>query len=386
MSKLFEPLRIRGTVIRNRLGLSPMSMYEARNGVNGPFSPIHYGARSAGGAGLVLTGTVAVSPEGRITPADPGIWSDDHIASHSEIARAIKLGGAVPGIQIGHAGRKASTTVPWQGGSPRSDGRSLTAAEGAWESLGPTTDAYGGDKTHRPRTAEPKDLRRLITAFSDAARRADAAGFEVLELHAAHGYLLHSFYSPISNTRSDEWGGTGAGRMRLTLEVIRAVRESWPHEKPLALRFAMDDFVDDGWSTEDGLALARMAIDEGVDMLDPMSFGGIEARGAADWSRNFTAEHAQMLKAAFPRALVMGSAQTAPGFDTDPRSIESLISEDAMDIVLLGRQLLADPHYPAKAAAALGHQDFQFPANYEHWLSGRADQLLPVETHTGGPA
>ncbi len=371
MAHLFNPLVVRGVTLRNRVGLSPMSMYSATDGQSGPLEPIHYGARAMGGARLVFTGTAAVLPEGRITPSDPGLWTDAQIASHAAVADAIRLGGGTPGIQIGHAGRKASTTVPWQGGAPKSDGRSLTAAESAWQTVGSMAEAYGGNKTHVPAALDDAGLARVVTAFADAARRADEAGFDVLELHGAHGYLLHSFYSPIANRRSDAWGGDFAGRIRLTSDVIRAVRTVWPKTKPLALRLAMDDFHPGGWVPEDGVALARMAVAEGVDILDPMSFGGVADGGAPDWGRNFTSDHAQALKAALPEAVVVGSAQTAPGFDSDPTAIEALVAEGPFDAVLLGRQLLADPNWPAKAANALGDDRLLLPANYEHWLTGR---------------
>ncbi|MEL6678849.1 MAG: hypothetical protein AAFQ51_09090 [Pseudomonadota bacterium] len=371
MAKLFDPLNIRGVTLRNRVGLSPMSMYSAKDGYSGPFEPIHYGARSLGGAGLVMTGTVAVSPEGRITPADPGLWEDDQVAPLAAVADAIRQGGGVPGIQIGHAGRKASTTVPWRGGDPKSDGRSLTYAEGAWQTVGPMAEPYGGNKTHVPAALAEAQIERIITAFSDAARRADQAGFEVLEIHGAHGYLLHSFYSPITNHRHDAWGGGQTGRLRLARDVIRAVRAAWPSEKPLGLRFAMDDFHEGGWAPEDGIALARMALGEGVDFLDPMSFGGIAEGGAPDWGRNFTHDHAKALKTALPQAVILGSAQTSPDFVTDPHAVNALASDGSFDVILLGRQLLADPHWPAKAANELGDDRLLLPPNYEHWLTGR---------------
>lgn len=371
MAHLFDPLVIRGTTLRNRIGLSPMSMYSATTGHSGAFEPIHYGARAMGGAGLVFTGTAAVLPEGRITLGDPGLWDNDQIAPLADVVDAICLGGGMPAIQIGHAGRKAATTIPWQGGDPKSDGRSLTQAEGAWQTFGPMAEAYGGNKTLVPAALEDTEIAQTIDAFADAARRADRAGFEVLELHGAHGYLLHSFYSPVTNGRTDAWGGSFEARVRLTLEVIRAVRAVWPAHKPLALRLAMDDFHPGGWTPDDGVALARLAVAEGVDILDPMSFGGVADGGAPDWSRNFTAEHAEALKEALPQAVIVGSAQTAPGFNTDPNAVEMLVADGPFDAVLLGRQLLTDPNWPAKAASALRDDRLMLPANYEHWLTGR---------------
>lgn len=374
MSKLFDPLTIRGVTLRNRVGLSPMSMYSATEGHSGPFDSIHYGARAMGGAGLVLTGTVAVLPKGRITPGDPGLWTDTQIVPLTQVADAIRAGGGTPGIQIGHAGRKAATTIPWQGGAPKSDGRSLTDAEGAWPTVGPMAEAYGGDKTSVPTALDEEGVTRIIAAFAEAAGRADRAGFEVLELHAAHGYLLHSFYSPLTNRRRDDWGGSLKPRLRLTREVIRAVRAVWPGHKPLALRFAMDDFHENGWRPGDGLVLAKMALAEGVGILDPMSFGAIAVGGAPDWRRNFTVDHAALLKAELPSAIVLGSAQTAPDFATDPAVVEALLADGPFDAILLGRQLLADPHWPAKAAKALGDDRLLLPPQYEHWLTGRVTE------------
>lgn len=371
MTLLFNKLAVRDVTIRNRIGLSPMSMYDATEGLAGAFSATHYGARALGGAGLAFTGTVAVAPEGRITPGDPGLWLDVQITPLQQIARIIRAGGATPGIQIGHAGRKASTTIPWQGGNPKSDGRSLTASEGAWQTVGPSALAFGGDKTHTPRALSESEIEAIIAAFANAARRADAAGFEVLELHGAHGYLLHSFASPIANKREDRWGGSFENRIRLTLEVIQAVRAVWPARKPLALRFPMEDFYEGGWSAEDGLALARAAVTEGVDILDPMSFGGVAAGSEVSWGEPFTAKHAGMLKESLPKAIVIGSAQTAPDFETDPGVINALVSDGSFDLVLMGRQLLADPHWPAKAAAKLGDDRLLLPPQYEHWLTGR---------------
>ncbi|MEL6979878.1 MAG: hypothetical protein AAGM38_14505 [Pseudomonadota bacterium] len=371
MTNLFNHLTVRETTIRNRIGLSPMSMYDADDGVAGSFSAIHFGARSLGGAGLVFTGTVAVAPEGRITPGDPGLWADDQIPALKAVADAIRVGGGTSGIQIGHAGRKASTTIPWRGGHPKSDGRSLTASEGAWETVGPSAIAYGSDKTHTPRAMTEREIRAAIDAFAATARRADLAGFDVLEIHGAHGYLLHSFASPISNARDDAWGGSFENRIRLTLDVVRTVRAAWPATKPLALRFAMEDFHEGGWTAAEGLELARRAAALGVDILDPMSFGGVAAGGQAPWAEPFTRDHATTLKSALPAAVIAGSAQTAPGFNTDPAMVEALVAKGPFDLVLLGRQLLADPHWPAKAAATLSDDRLLLPSQYEHWLTGR---------------
>lgn len=372
MSKLFDPLTIGQITISNRIGLSPMSLYAAQDGAPGTIEPVHYGARAIGGSAMILTGTAAVLPEGRITPADPGLWDDSQIAGHAAIVRTIRAGGGVPGVQIGHAGRKASTTVPWLGGRPKSDGRSLTQAEGAWQTVGPTAAPYGADKTHIPHALDEAGIQRTINGFADAARRADAAGYEVLEIHAAHGYLLHAFLSPVTNRRYDAWNGALGARMRLLRAVIRAVDAAWPATKALALRMPVEDFHDGGLTVADGIAIAGMAASEGVHMVDLMSFGAVAPGAAVPWETPFTRHHARSIKTAVPHLVVAGSAQSAPGFDTDPESVADLVEAGDMDLVLLGRQLLADPHWPAKAATRLGDDRGQLPPRYEHWLTGRS--------------
>lgn len=375
MAKIFDPITIGDVTIRNRVGLSPMSMYSARDGEAEAFNAIHYGARAFGGAGLVFTGTSAVAPEGRITPGDPGLWDDGHIAAQKAIVDAIHLGGGVAGVQIGHAGRKASTSIPWRGGPPKGEGRGLAADEGGWQTIAPSAIAFGAERPHTPREMTVAEIEQTIDAFADAARRADQAGYDVLELHGGHGYLIESFHSPVTNQRTDEWGGALENRLRFPLAVIKAVRKVWPSGKPLALRFAMEDFGR-AWTMEDAITFAKSAQDEGVALFDPMSFGGIAPGTEVPWTENFTARHAKQLKAALPDAVVAISAQTAPEFETTAESVEALLDDGAADIVLLGRQLLADPNWPARAAAKLGDDRLLLPNQYEHWLtwgSGAAD-------------
>ncbi len=372
MSKLFDPLVIRGVTIRNRIGMSPMSMYASRDGIVGDFDLVHYSTRAIGGAGLIISGTAAVAPEGRITPADPGLWNDAQASAARSVVEAIRRAGGTAGVQIGHAGRKASTIVPWRGGEAKRDGRSLTVAEGAWPTVGPSEGAFGGDKTHTPHELTHAEIDAIIGRFGDAARLADQAGYELLELHGSHGYLMHSFYSPIANKRTDQWGGSFDNRIRLTMEIIRTVRRVWPDHKPLGLRMAPEDFHTGGWTLEDAIALAGRAHAEGVDLVDAMTFGAVAWGGDVPWAENFTRRHTKALKAALPSLFVTGSTQTAPGFATDPKAVEELVTLGDMDLVLLGRQLLAEPYWPARAATAVGDERLILPANYEHWLSGRS--------------
>lgn len=371
MSALFQPLPLRGVTIRNRIGMSPMSMYSAKGGYVGPLDAVHYGARAIGGAGLVFTGTVAVSPEGRITPGDPGLWEDAQTDGLQNIATLIRMAGATSGIQIGHAGRKASTAIPWQGGEPKGEGRSLNDDEGGWPTLAPSSLAFGGNRTKLPHELTSGEIQRIIDDFVAASVRAKAAGFDVLELHGGHGYLLHSFYSPISNQRQDQYGGTFEERITFPLEVVRAVRAVWPSDRPLAFRLTMDDFLAGGWTVEEGAELARRLVGEGVDLLDLMSFGGIAAGCQVPWGSNFTAEHAKLLKAALPQTTVSVSAQTDSSYKTAPEAIAKLVDSRVSDLVLLGRQLLVEPHFPARAAGILGLEHAVLPANYEHWTTGR---------------
>ncbi|MEM9351867.1 MAG: hypothetical protein AAGA92_02550 [Planctomycetota bacterium] len=371
MTLLFSPIELRTSTVRNRIGMSPMSMYSAIEGRVGVLDAAHYGARAIGGTGLVFTGTVAVSPEGRITPRDPGLWEDGQVAGLCQISEVVRAAGGTPAIQIGHAGRKASTSAPWHGGEPRSEGRSLGDDEGGWPTLAPTALAFGGNRPKVPAELATDAIQRIVADFATAAERADRAGFDALELHGGHGYLLHEFYSPLTNQRGDEYGGSFENRVRFPLEVVRAIRRVWPEGKPLAFRLTVDDFVTGGWGPEDGLALAKQLVAEGVDLLDLMSFGGLTPEAEVPWDRNFTAEHGRRFKEAFSDTAIAVSAQTAPAYDTPAADIARLVDEGAADIVLLGRQLLTDPHYAAHAATALGHEDPLLPSNYEHWLTGR---------------
>lgn len=374
MTTVFNAFSHPKLTLKNRLGLSPMSMYGSADGIQSQTETDHYATRAMGGTALVFTGTVAVLPEGRITPADPGLWDDSQVSALQRTADAIKRQGGVPAIQIGHAGRKASTTVPWLGGRAKQDGRSLTKQEGAWQTVAPSALSFGDNKDHMPTAMTLADIENVIKAFAAAARRADNAGFEVLEVHAAHGYLLHSFYSPLTNKREDAYGGSEANRQRLLLDVIAAVRRVWPEHKTLVLRFNMDDFCEGGMTFDDGLALAQNAVEQGVDMLDPMSFGGISPHSQAPWERNFSAEHVKALKTSMPSVPVMVSAQTQPDYATPAESLNSLLQNTQADVVLLGRQLLADPFWPSRMARVSGDTQTLLPAQYEHWLSGQVPQ------------
>lgn len=339
-SGLFSPLTLRSVTLRNRIALSPMCQYSAREGHATDWHLVHLGARAAGGAGLVFTEACAVTPEGRISPADLGLWEDAHIAGLARLTAFVRAQGAVPGIQLAHAGRKASTDVPWQGGRP------LSPAQGGWRVVGPTDEPFdNGYPT--PVALTDGELAAIVEAFAAAARRAQAAGFAVVEIHAAHGYLLHSFLSPLVNRRTDRWGGDVSGRVRLLEEVVRAVRGQWPAELPLFVRLSASDWVEGGWGIDDTVELAGRLARLGVDVVD-CSSGGARPGVAIPAAPGYQVPFAERVRRE------AGVASAAVGLITEPAQAEAIVSEGRADLVLLGRQLLREPMWPLRAAHELG--------------------------------
>src|SRR5712671_1184623 len=267
MAHIFDPLAIRSITLPNRIAVSPMCEYSSKDGFANDWHLVHLGSRAVGGAGLVFTEATAVSPEGRISPEDLGIWSDAHIEFLSRITHFLKSQGTVPGMQIAHAGRKGSTQKPWVGSSK------LSPEEGAWVPVAPSAIAYS-DKYPFPQALSKEGIRSVVEAFANAARRALEAGFRVLEIHSAHGYLIHEFYSPLSNHRTDEYGGSFENRTRMLLEVTEAVRAVWPERLPLFVRVSATDWVDGGWDADQTVRLAKLLRDRGVDLID-CSSGGV---------------------------------------------------------------------------------------------------------------
>ena len=340
MTKLFSPLNLRGLVFKNRIFVSPMCQYSCENGLPNTWHLVHLGSRAVGGAGLVLAEATAVSPEGRISPGDCGIWSDEHTEAFKPIAAFIEAQGAVPGIQIGHAGRKASTEVPWQGGLP------LSGADGGWHTIAPSPVAF--DKTHTiPREMTGADIDRVVTEFTRAAERSLAAGFKVLELHMAHGYLIHQFLSPISNLRTDLWGGTFESRVSFPLRIAAAVRKVWPENLPLFVRLSCTDWVEDGWDLSHSIELSSRLKDLGVDFID-CSSGGTVPDAQIPAGSGF-----QTVFSAAIRNTV-GLATGAVGLITAPAQAEQVLVTGQADAVLLGREFLRSPYWPMIAATALG--------------------------------
>lgn len=340
---LFDPLLLRGTAIPNRLWLSPMCTYasEGEDGVVGDWHLAHYGQFALGGAGLVVTEATAVLPEGRVTPQDAGFWADEHIAPWRRVTDFVHAQGSLAGVQLAHAGRKGGKYRGLPGDSAWNS--SVPADEGGWETVGATGGPFG--RYAPPRAASSRELYAVIDAFSSAARRADDAGFDVVELHGAHGYLLHEFLSPVGNTRDDEWGG--AARSRLLLECVRAVRAVWPEHKPLFVRLSVDDVAEGGTTAQDSALLARSLGDLGVDLID-CSSGGLIAGAEYSPAPGYQVPGAQIVRSGG------GLPVSAVGIITSATQAAEILASGSADAVMLGRELLRNPHFPRHAAAALG--------------------------------
>ena len=339
MSQLFSPLQLRGVSFHNRIFVSPMCQYSSENGMPNEWHFVHLGSRAVGGASLVSVQASAVSPEGRITPWDAGIWSAEHAAAWKPIATFIRERGAVPAIQIAHAGRKASVDKPWRGGKP------LALAEGGWKTLGPSEIAFGAYPP--PKAMGSAEIERAVEDFRQAARHSLDAGFDVVEIHGAHGYLLHSFVSPLSNRRDDAYGGSFDNRVRLPLAVARAVREIWPGDKPVFYRISATDWADGGWDLAQSIELCRRLKAVGIDLVDCSSGGNI-----ADAKMAPGPGYQVPFAAAIRRESGMPTA--AVGLISEPAQAEQIISLGEADAVCLARALLRDPYWPRHAAKALG--------------------------------
>jgi len=340
MPDLFSPLTIRGVTLRNRIAVSPMCEYSSEDGFANDWHLVHLGSRAAGGAGLVITEAAAVDPPGRISPADLGIWKDAHIEMLARTARFIREQGAAPGIQIAHAGRKASTRVPWEGGAV------IPESEGGWQTVAPSSIPF---RPGEPQPAEltKSEIRKIVAAFAAAARRAVAAGFQVLEIHAAHGYLIHEFLSPLANHRADEYGGAFDGRVRFALEVATAVRAAWPDSLPLFMRISALDWVEDGWQIEDSVELARRLRPLDVDLID-CSSGGLVPHAKIQIGPAYQTPFADRIRRE------SGILTGAVGMITEPHQADAIVRAGQADMVLLAREFLRDPYWPLHAAKVLG--------------------------------
>jgi len=337
---LFSPLTLRSITLRNRIAISPMCQYSSEDGFASDWHLVHLGSRAVGGAGLVIAEASAVTPEGRITPDDLGIWKDEHIPMLARIAAFIEGQGAVPAIQLAHAGRKASTRRPWDGGT------TISLDDGGWTPVAPSPVPFRPED-HPPAALSADQLEQTVRAFVNATGRARQAGFRLIELHAAHGYLLHDFLSPLSNYRTDAYGGSLENRMRFPLDVIRAVRTAWPAEYPLFVRISATDWMEDGWEIEQSIAFAREAATLGVELID-VSAGGLALSAKVTVSPGYQVPFAERIKAE------AGIRTGAVGLITDAEQADEIIQRCKADIVLLARATLRDPYWVHHAAQALG--------------------------------
>lgn len=350
MSLLFEPIKIADVEFRNRVFVSPMCQYSSQDGMPNDWHLVHLGSRAVGGAGMVMVEATAVTPEGRISPADSGIWSDAHAQAFERITRFISEQGSVPAIQLAHAGRKGSTDVPWRGG------KAVDSDAGGWTPLAPSALAFAEDYP-MPQAMSAAQLDQLVDDFVAAARRAGDAGFRCIELHMAHGYLLHEFLSPLSNRREDEYGGALDNRMRLPLRVARAVREVWPETLPLSVRISATDWIEGGWDLEQSLELSHHLKALGVNVID-CSSGGLLPSAVIPVGPGYQTAFAEGVRRE------VGIATIAVGMITNPVQAEHILRTGQADAVMLARELLRDPYWPLRAAREL-HAEVEWPVQYQ---------------------
>jgi 2,4-dienoyl-CoA reductase-like NADH-dependent reductase (Old Yellow Enzyme family) len=343
-------LKIGNTEFRNRIFVSPMCQYSSRDGLPRDWHLVHLGSRAVGGAGMVMVEATAVTAEGRISPGDSGIWSDAHAEAFQRITRFISEQGAVPAIQLAHAGRKAGTDAPWRGGAP------LAVAAGGWTPLAPSAVPFA-DGYALPRGMGATDMDEVVAAFVAAARRAHAAGFHCIEVHMAHGYLLHEFLSPLANHRDDDYGGSLENRMRLPLRVAAAVRDVWPAELPLLVRISATDWAEGGWDMDQSLELCRRLRALGVDMID-CSSGGMIPDAVIPAGPGYQTPFAARIRRE------ANIATAAVGLITAPAQAEHILRSGQADAVFLAREMLRDPYWPLHAAQAL-RVDVEWPVQYQ---------------------
>ena len=339
-SMLLDPIKLGELNLRNRIVVSPMCQYSSPDGVPTDWHLVHLGSRAVGGAGLVFTEATAVSPEGRISPDDAGIWNDAQAQMWSRIVTFIRGQGAAAGIQLAHAGRKASTDAPWRGGGP------VDAAQGGWTPVAPSAIPFDAGYPV-PDELDADGMAKVVADFRAAAQRACAAGFDVIELHAAHGYLLHQFLSPLSNTRTDDYGGSLENRSRLLREIIAAVRETWPAPMPLWVRLSGSDWAEGGWDIDECVELARMLRDLGVDVID-CSSGGTVPKPSVKVGPGYQVPIAARIRRE------AGIATATVGLITDAKQAEDILQRGDADLIEMAREFLRDPYFPRRAAKELG--------------------------------
>ena len=346
---LLTPLAVRGVTLRNRIGVSPMCQYSADDGFANDWHLVHLGSRAVGGAGLVMMEATAVEARGRISAQDTGIWKDDHIEFLTRIAGFIARQGAVPGIQLAHAGRKASTRRPWEGGT------AIAPDAGGWLPCAPSGMPFRAEDPV-PEELSPAGIQSVVGAFGAAAQRALAAGFQVVEIHSAHGYLIHQFLSPLSNHRTDEYGGSFDNRIRFALQVAEAVRGAWPEQFPLFLRISATDWVDGGWTADEAVELARRVKPLGVDLID-CSSGGSSPQAKIPLAPGYQVPFAERIRRE------AGILTAAVGMITTAEQAEEIVQTGKADLVLLAREFLRDPYFALRAGRNLGEK-VEAPAQY----------------------
>ncbi len=350
MPNLYDPLTIRNVTLRNRIGMSPMCQYSYQDGFSNNWQMLHLGTRAAGGVGLIISEATAVEPNGRISPYDVGIWSDEHILPLQKVTEIIRQNGAVAGIQLAHAGRKACTQRPWDGGLPIKVNESTW-----WQSKSASSIAFS-DLHQIPEEMSEVDIRTVLSSFQAATRRSWQAGFQWMEIHAAHGYLIHNFYSPLSNQRKDEYGGCFENRIRFLLQVVAAVRLEWPDELPLTVRISGTDWVEGGWTSVDSVRLAGILKLNGVDLID-CSSGGNTSLAQIPLGAGYQVPISEAIRKQ------AGIATAAVGLITSPMQADEIIRNERADIVLLGRELLRNPYWALNSADEV-HKKGPIPDQY----------------------
>jgi 2,4-dienoyl-CoA reductase-like NADH-dependent reductase (Old Yellow Enzyme family) len=365
MAHLFDPLSIRDLTFANRVFVSPMCEYSSTDGYVNDWHFVHLGSRAVGGAGLVLTEATAIVPEGRISPQDLGIWSDDHIAPLARIVRFIREQGSVAGMQLAHAGRKASTYRPWEGLG------TVPENAGGWTNVVAPSAVAFADHYPKPQALTSDGIQEIVAAFAEAARRACEAGFRVIEIHAAHGYLIHEFLSPLSNRRQDAYGGSFENRTRLLREIVAAVRSSWPEGAPLFVRISATDWVDGGWDIQQSVELARRLKEIGVDLID-CSSGGNVAHAQIPVGPGYQTRFAEQIRRE------TGIMTGAVGMIVSPAQAEHIVATGQADAVIIAREFLRDPYWPLRAARELG-QSISWPVQYLRAAPEGAQARVPVD-------
>ncbi len=349
MSLLFSPYKLRSLTLRNRIVVSPMCQYSGEDGFANDWHLVHLGTRATGGAALVIQEATAVTPEGRISPQDLGIWKDEHIDKLKSITGFIHSQGAVAGIQLAHAGRKASTARPWEGG------KQLNTAMGGWTSVAPSAIPFY-ENDIAPEALSETAIEELIQAFADAASRALKAGYKLVEIHAAHGYLIHEFLSPLSNQRTDQWGGSLENRTRFLLRIVDTVRKVWPDELPLFVRISATDWVEGGWDLESSVKLAALLKEKDVDLVD-CSSGGLAPNAVIPAGPGYQVGFAETIRKE------AGMATGAVGIIVTAAQAEAILEEGKADLIFMARELLRNPYFPLDAAQQLG-DEIEWPAQY----------------------